>query len=65
MFRVAAVKIKAGDFLLRAIAEIAAAAGQARAIVAAMPADADALALLPVGDAGTEVGNDAGHFVAR
>src|SRR4029077_8144684 len=54
----------AGDFLLRAVGKIAAPAVEARVVLSAVPADADALALLPIGDARTEVGNDAGDFVA-
>jgi hypothetical protein len=61
---VAAVIAEAGNFLLRAIGEITATAEEAGAVVSAMPADADALALLPVSDAGSEFGDDSGNFVA-
>jgi hypothetical protein len=39
--------MKAGDFLLRAIREIAAATKEAGVVLPAVPADTDALALLP------------------
>src|SRR5713226_5791858 len=61
---VATIETEAGDFLLSAIAEIAAPAVEAGAVVSAVPAHADALALLPTGDAGAEFGDDAGNFVA-
>src|SRR6266481_7338439 len=64
VFGVAAVKIETGDFLLRAVGKIAAAAVEASVVLAAVPADADALALLPGSDAGAELGDDAGNFMA-
>ncbi len=64
MLRVAAIEAEASDFLLRAVCEIAAAAIEASVVLSAMPADADALALLPGRDAGAELGDDARDFVA-
>src|SRR6266481_8986392 len=46
VLRVAAVKIETGDFLLRAVGKIAPAAVEASVVLSAVPADADALALL-------------------
>ena len=50
---ISAVIADAGDFPIPAIAEISAPALTTCAVVAAVPADTDALSLLPAGDAGT------------
>src|SRR5215472_7780548 len=64
VFSVAAVIADAGDFFVHAGNEIAAAALQASSVVAAVPADADALTLVPIRDAGADFIDDAGNFVA-
>ena len=61
---VAAVIADAGNFHVYAIAKIAAAAVEAGIVMAAVPADADALALLPLGDIGAEFIDDARDFVS-
>ena len=64
VLRVAAVVGDAGDFEVAAVAEVSAAAGEAGAVLAAVPADSYALAFFPRGDAGAELVDDAGDFVA-
>jgi len=64
VFGIAAVVGDATDFLVDTIDEIAAAAWQAGSVMAAVPADADALALLPNGDARADFIDNAGDFVA-
>ena len=62
---VATVIADAGDFFVNASNEVAAAASRTSSVVAAVPADADALAFFPNGDAGPDFVDDAGNFVAR
>jgi hypothetical protein len=64
VFGVATVEMKAGDFLLGAIREIAAAAKKAGVVLPAVPADSYALTLLPIGDSRAELGDYTGNFVA-
>ena len=61
---IAAVVRDAGDFEIAAIAKVAAAALEAGVVLSAMPADANALALLPGCDAGAELVDETGNFVA-
>jgi len=61
---VAAVEVDPGDSFILAGDEIAFAARGASEVVAAVPSDADALAFLPIGDAGAGFVDDAGNFVA-
>lgn len=65
VFGVATVVVDASDFKVHAVAEIAAAAGEAGVVLPAVPAYADALTLFPVGDSWAEFGDDAGDFVTR
>ena len=62
---VAAVESDAGDLPRHAGEEIPAAAGVAPAAIAAVPADADALARLPSGHARADRIDHAGHLMAR
>jgi hypothetical protein len=50
---------------MAAIAKISAAAGGTRIVLTAMPPNTDALTILPVGNAGTELIDDAYHLVSR
>ena len=61
---IAAVEVDAGDGLVFAEDEVAAAAGRAVVAVAAVPAEADALAGLEERDIGADGVDDAGDFVA-
>jgi hypothetical protein len=61
---IAAIASDAGDLFVRAGDEISAAAGFAYEAMASMPAYSDAIAFLPLGDAGSEFINDASDFVA-
>src|SRR5215472_2053602 len=60
---VSAVIADATDFQILACAEVAASARRTRVVLPAMPSNADALALLPLRDAGTELIDDAHNFV--
>jgi hypothetical protein len=64
VFLIPAVVTDAGNFLVLAIDKIAAAAGLAGEIVAAVPSDAYALAGLPVGNVGADGIDVAGDFVS-
>ena len=61
---VATVVVDASDFKVHAVAEIAAAAGEAGVVLPAVPPYADALTLFPGSNTGTELGDYAGNFVA-
>jgi hypothetical protein len=60
---VSAVIADARNLLIPAVAKISAAALQARAVVAAVPADTDALAFLPLGNASAQFIDNARHFM--
>src|SRR5437016_3342386 len=62
---VAAVVGDAADFFVDAVDEIAAAALQTGSIMATVPTDTHALALLPIGDARADFVDDARDFGAR
>src|SRR5216684_2608969 len=64
VFLIAAIEGDSTNLCVLAIAKISAAAGDASAVLAAVPADADTLALFPAGDARTDVVNHAGDFVS-
>src|SRR5229473_4552126 len=64
VFLIAAIEGDSTNLCVLAIAKISAAAGDASAVLAAVPANADALALFPAGDARTDVVNHAGDFVS-
>ena len=61
---VSAVITDARNFQVPAIAKISAPALETRAVVAAVPADADTLPLLPLGNTGTHFIDDARDFVS-
>src|SRR5690242_2948482 len=61
---VAAIEVDTRDSFILAGDEIAFAARGAREVVAAVPSDSNALAFLPIGDAGAGFINDAGDFMA-
>ena len=61
---VSAIVANAGDFHVLAVAKISPPASEARSVVATMPADADALALRPPGNTGTELVEDARDLVS-
>src|SRR6202043_1413681 len=63
VFLVAAVVGGAANLFVRAIHEIPAPAGEARAVLPAVPAHPDAFALLPCRDSRAYFVNHAGHFV--
>ncbi len=60
---VSAVVADPRDFQIPAIAKIPAPALEARAVLASVPADADALAPLPLRDTGAQFIDDTGDFV--
>src|SRR6185312_10332385 len=62
---IAAVVADAGNLLVLAVAEIAAPAFAARAIMSAMPANTDPLPLAPRADSGSEFVDHARDFMAR
>src|SRR5260370_16838212 len=62
VFLIAAIEGDSTNLCVLAIAKISAAAGDASAVLAAVPANADALALFPAGDAGADVVDHAGNF---
>src|SRR5712664_1740322 len=64
VFLIAAIEADSANFQVAAIGEISAAAREARAVLATVPADADALAFFPAGDAGAYVVDHAGDFVS-
>src|SRR2546428_1733968 len=64
VFLIAAVIADAGNFQVEAIRKISAAASNASAVLAPVPADADALAFFPAGNAGADVVNHACDFVS-
>ena len=64
VFLVTAVVTDAGDFFILAVNEIAAAAGIAGEIMAAVPSDSYALAGLPVGNVGADGVDAPGDFVS-
>src|SRR6266403_3399269 len=64
VFLIAAIEADSGNFQVAAIGEISAAAREASALLAAVPADADALAFFPTGDARTDVVDYADDFVS-
>src|SRR5258708_25863877 len=64
VFLIAAIEADSANFRVAAIGEISAAAREASAVLAAVPADADALAFFPAGDAGADVIDHAGDFVS-
>ena len=61
---VSAVIADARNFQVPAIAKISAPARETRAVLAAVPADTDALSLLPRGNTGTQFIDDARDFVS-
>jgi hypothetical protein len=61
---VSAVVANSGNFQITAIAKISAAAGGTRIVLTAVPPNTDALTILPVGNAGTELIDDANHLVS-
>src|SRR5208282_160513 len=61
---VAAVVADSANLQVRAGPKIAAATRETRAILPAVPANADALAFFPCGDAGAHFIDHAGHFVS-
>ena len=62
---VSAVITDARDFQIEAIAKIAAPARETRSVMAAVPADTDALPLFPCGNVRTQFIDDARDFVSR
>ena len=62
---VSAVIADARNFQVPAIAKISAPARETRAVLAAVPADTDALPLLPLGNTRTQFIDDARDFVSR
>src|SRR4029077_2289401 len=64
VFLVAAIEGDSAYFRVAAIGEISAAAREASAVLAAVPADADALAFFPVNDARAHFIDYAGNFVS-
>src|SRR6266478_4010076 len=64
VFLVPAVEADSANFQVAAIGEISAAAREASAVLAPVPADADALAFFPAGNAGADVVNHACDFVS-
>jgi hypothetical protein len=61
---ISAVVTDAGNSQIPAIAKISTPAGGTRVVLAAMPADANALTIVPGGNAGAELVNNAHHFVS-
>jgi hypothetical protein len=61
---VATIKREAGYLLVFTIDEVSRAAGGTSVVMAAVPADTDAVALLPLANAAAEFVNHAGNFVA-
>src|SRR5260370_34518822 len=55
VFLIAAIEADSANFQVAAMGEISAAAREASAVLAAVPADADALAFFPTGNARTHV----------
>ena len=64
VFLITAVVTDAGNLFVLAVDEIAAAAGIAGEVVAAVPSDSDALAGFPVGNVGADSVDAAGDFVS-
>jgi hypothetical protein len=64
VFLIATVVAEAANLPVRAVYEITAAAGETRAILAAVPADSNPMAFLPLRDTRPGLVDDAGHFVS-
>jgi hypothetical protein len=62
---ITSVIVDARNFQITAIAKISAPTLETRAVMAAMPTDADALPLLPLGNACAHFINDSRYFVSR
>src|SRR5229473_4031796 len=64
VFLIAAIEGDSTNLCVLAIAKISAAAGDASAVLAAVPANADALAFFPAGNARADVVDHTGDFVS-